>query len=324
MPEPLWIYLTALLYFTEVSPCVAIAQALQHASHDRLTRMLAGDWSGQTLLEHALRALFTVVGGDLVVEDPVWEKPDATCLTEAAWVWSSKQNKVVLGIPLVLLVWTAGHVRIPLAFRVWQKGGPSTFELAWEWLSDARHRRRCTPRWVLFASWSPSKKLLKRSRDDGWYVVGQLKKNRRFEGQPLNVYRRHPYWRAMGHWAGGIKVGVVRSRRQYYVTNRLSLTAVAGRTIDKERHESEDVFTMLKSQVSVEACQAGDKRVLQKKSQAKEGPQAHHLALCLVAYLIAERERCDQGVTLRQLRRSLILKGLKVPLPSLQRLRMAA
>jgi hypothetical protein len=42
MPEPLWTYLTALLYFTEVSSCLAIAQALETASHDRLTRLLQG------------------------------------------------------------------------------------------------------------------------------------------------------------------------------------------------------------------------------------------------------------------------------------------
>jgi hypothetical protein len=63
MPEPLWAYLTALLYFTEVSSCMAMAQALETASHDRLTRMLKGQWSGQPLLERALRVLFPVVGG---------------------------------------------------------------------------------------------------------------------------------------------------------------------------------------------------------------------------------------------------------------------
>jgi hypothetical protein len=324
MPEPIWIYLTALLYFTEVSTCVAIAQALQNASHDRLTRMLAGAWSGQTLLEHALRALFTVVGGNLVVDDTVVEKPYATYLTEAAWVWSSKQNKVVFGIPLVLLVWTDGRVRIPLAFRVWQKGGPSKFDLALELLSYARNRLRCKPQFVLFDSWYPSKQLLKRIRDYGWYFVCQLKKNRRFEGYPLKAYRRQPYWHAIGHLAGGLKVCVVRYRRKYYVTNRLSLTAVEVRTIYKRRHEIEEVFKTLKSQFSLEACQAGYTRVLRQKSQAQEGTQAHHIALCLVAHLIAERERLDQGITLRQLRRNLILKGLKTPLPSLQRLRPAA
>jgi hypothetical protein len=62
MPEPLWIYLMALLYFTKVSTCSSIAEVFAEASHDCLTRMLNGNWSGQTLLEWALRVLFQVVG----------------------------------------------------------------------------------------------------------------------------------------------------------------------------------------------------------------------------------------------------------------------
>src|SRR5919204_6506909 len=148
MPAPIWPYLTALLYFAEVSTCFAIAHALETPSHDRLTRMLKGQWSGHTLLELALRALFTVVGGDLIVDDTIVEKPHAALLDEAAWVWSTKHNKVVFGIPLVLLVWTNGQVRIPLAFRLWRKGGLSKFDLALELLSYARNRLRCKPQFV--------------------------------------------------------------------------------------------------------------------------------------------------------------------------------
>src|ERR671915_2523620 len=53
-------------------------------------------------------------------------------------------------------------------------------------------------------------------------------------------------------------------------------------------------------------------------------PQEHHIALCLVAYLIVERERVDQRLTWRKLERRLILKGPQTSLPSLERLRMAA
>jgi hypothetical protein len=63
MPEPLWIYLRALLYFTNISTCSSMADAFDSASHDRLTRMLHGDWSGQTLFDLALRILFAVTGG---------------------------------------------------------------------------------------------------------------------------------------------------------------------------------------------------------------------------------------------------------------------
>jgi hypothetical protein len=76
--------------------------------------------------------------------------------------------------------------------RLWRKGGPSKYTLALEWLSDARNRWRCRPAYVLFDAWSPSEALLQRIRDYGWSCVCRLKKNRRFNGQLLRTYRRHP------------------------------------------------------------------------------------------------------------------------------------
>ena len=82
MPEPLWIYLMALLYFTNITTCSAIADACDSVSHDRLTRMLQGTWSGHTLLNLALRLLFTVAGGYLIVDDTVVAKPYARLLSK--------------------------------------------------------------------------------------------------------------------------------------------------------------------------------------------------------------------------------------------------
>jgi hypothetical protein len=48
---------------TNLTTCSAIADAFDSASHDQLTRMLHGTWSGHTLLNLALRTLFTVAGG---------------------------------------------------------------------------------------------------------------------------------------------------------------------------------------------------------------------------------------------------------------------
>jgi putative transposase len=324
MPEPLWLYLRALLYCTKITTCSAIADAFDSVSHDQLTRMLQGTWSGHILLNLALRVLFTVAGGYLILDDTVVEKPYARLLGEAAWVWSSKQKKVVFGVSLVLLVWTDGQVRIPLAFRCWHKAGPSKFDLALELLSYARNRLRCHPQFVLFDSWYPSKKLLKRIRDYGWYFVCQLKKNRRFEGAPLAQYLQQPYWQATGWLSGDIKVLVVRYRRKYYATNRLSLTAKEVRTLYRKRQEVEEVIRVLKSHLSLEACQAGYTRSSEAKPLPRERAQEHHIALCLVAYLIVERERLDQGDTWRQRKRQLILRGLQSTLPALERVRRAA
>jgi Transposase DDE domain len=324
MPEPLWIYLMALLYFTNMTTCSAMADAFDSTSHDRLTRMLRGPWSGHILLDLVLRTLFTVAGGYLIVDDTVIAKPYARLLGEAAWVWSSKDRKVLFGVSVVLLVWTDGQHRLPVAFRVWQKGGASKYDLALELLSYARNRLKCKPHFVLFDSWYPSKKLLKRLRDYGWYFVCQLKKNRTFEGCALHAYLPQPYWQAVGSLSGGLKVFVVRYRRKYYATNRLTLTAKEVQGHYRRRHAVEEVIRTVKSQLSLEACQTGYQRSWEAKRPAKEGAQSHHIALCLVAYLLVERERLDQGCTWRQLKRRLILQGRPHVLPALERVRAAA
>ena len=117
---------------------------------------------------------------------------------------------------------------------------------------------------------------------------------------------------------------VVKHRRKYDATNRLSLSARGGREIYPWRPESEEVITAVKAQGSLAAWQAGYKRSQATADHEREGVQAHHIALGVVASLMLERERIDHGITLRQLRRKRIGKGPKVALPSLKRVRMAA
>jgi hypothetical protein len=67
MPELVWLYLTALVYYRTSGSCVAVAEALETVSHDRLTRMLPGDWSGHARLDLAVRMLFTWRRGYLII-----------------------------------------------------------------------------------------------------------------------------------------------------------------------------------------------------------------------------------------------------------------
>ena len=93
------------------------------------------------------------------------EKPYARWLEEAGWVWSSKRNKGVYGVSVVLRVWTDDQIRLPLGYRVGKKGGLAKFERALELLSYVRNRLKCKPQFVLFDSGYPSKALLTRIRD---------------------------------------------------------------------------------------------------------------------------------------------------------------
>jgi Transposase DDE domain len=181
------------------------------------------------------------------------------------------------GVSVVLLVWTDGPVRLPLAVRPWHKGGPSKFTLALELLSYARNRLRCKPQFVRFDSWYPLKPLLKRLRDYGWYVVFQLNKHRRFAGRPLVRSLQQPYWHARGCLSEDLKVFVVRYRRTDYATNRLSLSAQEVRALYRKRQEVEEVIRVLKSQLSLEGCHAGYRRSSAKQALLREGrPRASY------------------------------------------------
>ena len=313
MPKLIWLYLTALLYYRTSATCVALAEALQTVSHDRLTRMLRADWSGQTLLESACRTLFVCERGYLIIDDTVVPKPFATAMEDLAWVFSSHQGKPVYGFAVVLLIWTDGRVRIPLGIRLWHKGGPSKLALALEWLSYARNRLHCRPAYVLFDAWYPSKTVLKRIREYGWYFVCRRKKNRRCNGQPLRAYRRHPYWAESGWLTGGLKVLVVRYGAKYSATNRLTLPAAEVRRLYRVRAQIEEVIRVCKDHLGLNGCQARSERA-----------QLHHFTCCLVAFCVLERERYDRQLSIYKLKRQLSFKGRSHALPSLERLRQAA
>jgi hypothetical protein len=313
MPELVWLYLTALLYYRTSASCVALAEALETISHDRLTRLLQGDWSGQRLLELALRTLFVWERGYLIIDDTVIPKPFAAAIEGLAWVFSSRERQPVYGLSLVLLVWTNGTLRIPLGMRLWRKGGPSKYELALELLSYARNRLRCRPEYVLFDAWYPSKALLKRIRDYRWYFVCRLKKNRRCNGHAVRHHRRHPYWAECGWLGGGLKVLVVRHGKKYDATNRLTLSAAEVRRLYRVRAQIEEVIRVCKDQLGLTGCQARSERA-----------QQHHITCCLVAFCVLERERHDRCVSSYKLKRRLSFKGRSLALPALERLKKAA
>jgi hypothetical protein len=313
MPMLVWLSLAALLYDRTSGSCVALAEALETVSHDRLTRMLQGDWSGQTLLERAFHTLFVWARGSLIVDDTVVPKPFATAMEGLAWVYSSQAHKPVYGFSLVLLVWTNGIIRIPLGIRLWQKGGPSKYTLALELLGYARNRPHCHPDYVLFDAWYPSRALLRRVRDYGWYVVCRLKKNRRFNGHAVRHHRRHPYWAERGWLSGGLKVLVVRHGKKYYATNRLTLAAAEVRQLYRIRSQIEEVIRVCKDQLALTGCQARSERA-----------QLHHIVCCLIAFCILERERHKRGLSVYKLKRQLSFQGRALALPALERLRRAA
>lgn len=99
---------------------------------------------------------------------------------------------MLLGVSVVLLGWPDGPVRLPLACRGWHQGGAAQYDLALAWRSSARQRLQCTPTFVLFASWSPSQKLLKRLRDYGGLLSASSKSIGALQGVRACALSRTP------------------------------------------------------------------------------------------------------------------------------------
>ena len=106
---------------------------------------------------------------------------------------------------------------------------------------------------------------------------------------------------------------VVRDGAKYYATNRLTLTAAEVRRLDRVRAQSEEVIRVCKDQLGFTGCQARSERA-----------QLHHMACCLGAFCVLEREREDQQLSIYKLKRQLSFKGRSYVLPALERLKSGA
>jgi Transposase DDE domain len=106
---------------------------------------------------------------------------------------------------------------------------------------------------------------------------------------------------------------VVRDGAKSYATNRLTLSAAEVRRLYRIRSQLEAVIRVCKDQLAFTGCQARSERA-----------QLPHVACCLVAFCILERERHAQRLSIYKLKQPLSFQGRSLVLPTLERLRDAA
>lgn len=295
MPVRILEYIKGLLTVSEKATCVALSRILVGVSHDSLTRILKDkslEWQ-TLLLSLVLKILGKLKDGWLIIDDTVLDKSFAKVIENLAWVFCSKKNKQIFGLNIVVLAWSNGVITIPLAFKIWKKNSKKTkLDLALELLSYAKNFLKIKPKYVTFDSWYASKKILKRIKRYGWIFVCQLKKNRKFNGVQLKLYYQHPYWMEQGCVYGNLKVLIVRHGKKYFATNDLALSKKEIRDMYRTRWSIETMFRFLYDQLGLEKCQS-------KSLQA----QSAHIHLCLMAYILVEKEKQLTGKSWYELRR---------------------
>lgn len=280
-PEALGAYLKGLLCVSERATATALARIIRGTAHDRFTRILRDkrlDW--QTLLSSlALGITGKLNKGYLIIDDTIIDKAFARAIEGVAWVYSSKEQRSILGLAVVVLVWSNGTLTIPLGIRVWKKGGKSKVTLAIDLLVWAKKFLKIKPRFVVFDSWYAAGSVLKIITEFGWTWVSQLKRNRKLNNLSLGALKKNPYWIMNGRLSGGHEVVVVRHGKKYFVTSNHSWSKDQILLAYRSRWPIETMFRVLHSELGVDECQA--------RSLVS---QHAHLHLCLMAYTMLAHE----------------------------------
>lgn len=292
MPSQVLPYLSALVIGINVT-ATGIAQQ-SSISHDEITRFLVRRRFWQRWMLWIIQKLFGILmSGYLILDDTVIAKPYAKNLTGASFVYSSLLDRVVYGYSVVFLCWSNGLLTIPISWRWYKKNGKTKIDLAMELLHEAYTKWHLTPRCVLFDNYYGADRLLNRLSQYHWKFVGQVKGNRIINAAPVKDDLVDEGDTIRGWITKMVKATIIKHDGKWFFTNDLSLKPMDIPNIYQHRWGVEEVFRFLKTELSLEECQA---RTVQ--------AQKTHLASCLLAYLFIQKEQINEAnQTLYSIRR---------------------
>ena len=279
MPVQIFTYLRGLLQGTNIT---ATFLSFQFGySHDRITRFLSSGFPWKKILLHLIQIWFGLLkGGYLIIDDTVLAKPYGKKFVQACFAYSSCLDKVVYGYHIVLLAWTNGFITIPLSFRFYRKGGRSKVALACELLKEAKTFFRMKPVAVLFDSWYAATKVLDQIQSYQWFFYCQIKKNRVINAAAVSDDLVENGDNLIGPLTGTCMGFILKYEGKFFATNNLLGSHMRVIQSYRLRWKIEEVFRFLKSELHLEECQA--------RSIAA---QQTHLASCMIAYLLVQKEQ---------------------------------
>lgn len=259
-------------------------------SHDAVSHLLSRERIQPKDLWKAVRPRVRP-GGVLILDDTVLDKPWSRKNALVHQLWSNVEKRVVRGMGLTTLLWTATGEHLPIDYRVYARrmDGKTKLDHAEEMLTSAK-ARGLSPTHVLMDAVYTKLSTLKAIRGYGWRWVAILKKNRVVnDGKHLEDLRISPDGRVV-HLKGYGLITVFRSARTstsagYLGTDDLTLNADAAEVLFGARWEVEEFHRGLKQTTGVTECSA-------RLPQA----QRTHIAASLLAFLTLERYRLRTGI----------------------------
>lgn len=163
-----------------------IAQKLCRVSHDAITRLLPlisiNNTNIMILFIQAMQSQ-TAGLGYLTIDDVIIRKPYGKSIAPTSYVYDHTNNRYVWGMHIVVLLWSNGWLKVPVAFRIWKPEEKceeyhTKVDLAIRMISFA-HKSGLVVEYVTFDTWYSCKELLQKLSDCGYPFVCMVKNNRK-------------------------------------------------------------------------------------------------------------------------------------------------
>jgi hypothetical protein len=189
-------YIGGLLWLDRKQTSTRIAQRLGGFSHDKLTRLLADQkWHCSVLMRGLIRLTQLLgVEGYLIIDDTLIPRPRSKKVKGAYWDYDHALKRNVCGHRVVVILWSDGFWKIPVAFSLWHKKGArpkyrtkneiARTLLKWVVFKGIR------PEYVVFDNWYASEENMKLIvKGLGLEFVTRLKSNCRlnYQGRKLQA-----------------------------------------------------------------------------------------------------------------------------------------
>lgn len=267
-----------------------------------LTRTFSKTIPFQKRLWDFFTPLFDLTGAYLIIDDTILEKPYSKVSRVIGsfirWVYSHKHNRSIKGIQVVFLLLVVGNLRFPIGFKIYDKSR-TKIQLAIDLLSYARNTLKLKSVFVLFDSWYSSKKLLKIIKDYGWYFVCRIKRNRKVNGIKVKHMFSNPYGKDIPTRGviNNMSVLLIRNRKHYIITNRLSLNKDEILKWYENRSIIEEFFKVIKSRFKAKYCQSRIEQVWE-----------NHLFIVLFCFILVELRRIKLNISIYKAKSNLRLK----------------
>jgi hypothetical protein len=130
----LMIYSAGLCALRKYQTCLGISRQLGGCSHDALNRLLQnGAFTASTLMMACFQTAISLCSGVrlpcwLIIDDVILSKATSRKMAAAYWDYDYVHEKNIRCLRVVMLCWSNGFFKIPVAFALWHKKGCAYLE----------------------------------------------------------------------------------------------------------------------------------------------------------------------------------------------------